>query len=338
MRPDYYSILQVSRIASAEEIKTAFRKLAMQYHPDKNPGNEENFRSILEAYDVLIDPDKRRKYDSGRHYFDNYKKNTSANKTTKNKQKDYSFTEEDLKQRQEFAKRYREQYRKKQEQETASLPSYSDFKYIMISIPLAVALLFFVINSWKNDGEKTVSPTAINEKRSSTGNARPQKKADSLLKTEKKERALPDMNISPWNKVLGKPLYDSASGKVLRIENRSGVDAVVCLYDEKKKKVIRNNFVANDYYFLMDHLPAGKYHLKVVYGKDWNAANRTTDFTYEGMFDSVFVYSKMKRPGEKIIIPAAKIGRKDTMTRVLPEWKNTTPEDRTDNRGFFWEN
>ncbi len=63
---DYYQILGVGRNASAEEIKRAYRKLAMQYHPDRNPGNqqaEERFKEINEANEVLSDPKKRVHYD-----------------------------------------------------------------------------------------------------------------------------------------------------------------------------------------------------------------------------------------------------------------------------------
>ena len=63
---DYYKILGVGRSASQDEIKKAFRKLAVKYHPDKNPGNkaaEEKFKEITEAYEVLGKEDSRRKYD-----------------------------------------------------------------------------------------------------------------------------------------------------------------------------------------------------------------------------------------------------------------------------------
>jgi curved DNA-binding protein len=67
MAKDYYEILGVQRNASDGEIKKAYRKLAMQYHPDRNPGKEkwanEKFKEINEAYGVLGDPQKRKQYD-----------------------------------------------------------------------------------------------------------------------------------------------------------------------------------------------------------------------------------------------------------------------------------
>ena len=64
---DYYEVLEVSRSASADEIKKAFRKLAMKWHPDRNPGDaeaERKFKEASEAYEVLSDPQKRSQYDT----------------------------------------------------------------------------------------------------------------------------------------------------------------------------------------------------------------------------------------------------------------------------------
>lgn len=70
MKEDYYDILKVSRNASAAEIKKAYRKKAIKYHPDKNPGDEvavEKFKKAAEAYEVLNNPEKKARYDQFGH-------------------------------------------------------------------------------------------------------------------------------------------------------------------------------------------------------------------------------------------------------------------------------
>ena len=67
---DYYEVLGVGKNATPEELKKAYRKLALQYHPDRNPGDkeaEEKFKEAAEAYDVLSNPDKRARYDQFGH-------------------------------------------------------------------------------------------------------------------------------------------------------------------------------------------------------------------------------------------------------------------------------
>ncbi len=73
---DYYKILGVERKASADAIRSAYRKLAMQYHPDKNPGNkkaEDKFKEINEAYQVLSDAEKRARYDQLGSEYSNFR-------------------------------------------------------------------------------------------------------------------------------------------------------------------------------------------------------------------------------------------------------------------------
>src|SRR5882672_8692221 len=67
---DYYEILGVQKSASADEIKKAYRKVAMQFHPDRNPGDktaEEKFKEAAEAYEILSDADKKAQYDRYGH-------------------------------------------------------------------------------------------------------------------------------------------------------------------------------------------------------------------------------------------------------------------------------
>src|ERR1051326_8777688 len=67
---DYYEVLSVEKTADGEEIKRAYRRLAMKYHPDRNPGDPEaeaKFKEAAEAYEVLSDPGKRQRYDQFGH-------------------------------------------------------------------------------------------------------------------------------------------------------------------------------------------------------------------------------------------------------------------------------
>ena len=70
MKEDYYDILGISKGASASEIKKAYRKKAIEFHPDKNPGDttaEANFKKAAQAYEILGNPEKKSKYDQYGH-------------------------------------------------------------------------------------------------------------------------------------------------------------------------------------------------------------------------------------------------------------------------------
>ncbi len=90
---NYYEILGVSKTASADEIKKAYRTLAFKYHPDRNPGDtaaEEKFKQINAAYDVLGDEAKRRNYDAGRYSAENAY--SYANQNSQQQYRQYQYT------------------------------------------------------------------------------------------------------------------------------------------------------------------------------------------------------------------------------------------------------
>lgn len=159
---DYYAILGVAKTASAADIKTAFRKLAKIYHPDKNPTNPQSsvlFEKILKAYNVLINPNTRRRYDDSTTY-----KTTTSKKTKTPYHKQYkernATNEEELKRR-----NYYKEYYKQAEQKIKPVPqnTYSDYKYILFATPLAVGLLMLVMSLFNKEPEikSNVKPTQI---------------------------------------------------------------------------------------------------------------------------------------------------------------------------------
>ncbi len=291
MRKDYYSILEVSKNCNQEEIKAAFRKKAMQLHPDKNPNDssaELKFLDAMEAYEVLLDPARRKKYDQEQHYYFGYRKQSTQSKANSPKQKNYSFSEAEFLQRQEMARRYRDKLRREQAEEESKLPSYSDFKYVMISIPLAIALLFFVLNRSQSGDEHRLSQQQLEMLKK-----HPRSAVDPGLPSPEKSVKI-NMSISPLATFFSSDERDSLTGAVLRIENPSDAEVVVCLVALKRRQVIRNCFINPGYFYLMDKIPGGNYSLQLMYGKNWNVANiNPIDSLANGMFDSVITCAKI---------------------------------------------
>lgn len=336
MRKDYYAILGVSKNADQETIKASFRKKAKLLHPDKNPQDEtaeEKFRELMEAYEILLDPVTRKKYDQGIHYHEQFRQKTSTKNSQGQKQKAYTFTDEEYHQRQEMARKYREKLKRKIQEEEDSLPSYSDFKYIMLSIPLAIALLFFVINLTRSKNENRLSEQQLKQL-----SQPPAKKSNSAPNKSPQEVIPFDMSISPLHSYFSAPVYDSLRGAVLRIENPKSDDVVVCLQNESSGKVIRNAYVNAGYFFLMDKIPSGVYSLRVMYGKKWDAANVIpTDSNRRGMFDSVHAYSYLpigKIKG-KSIEQAKRFPYQEDKVVVIPDKQLLSSRSKKTAEDFF---
>lgn len=139
---DYYEILGVNKTCSAEELKKSYRKLAMQYHPDRNPDDkdaEEKFKQINGAHETLSDPSKRAKYDE--------KLEAKMRSQRESEDAERYRAEYERNRAAEEAERYHnkyERYRAEYEQQQYASPShsYSDHK---IKSPIGAALLSFLL-------------------------------------------------------------------------------------------------------------------------------------------------------------------------------------------------
>jgi curved DNA-binding protein CbpA len=147
---NYYEILGVRTSAEYFEIKTAFRRLAKLYHPDKNPGGKERFTAILKAYEILSDPILKSSYDYKLkcHLAGSTNSSPAKAKDTKT----WRFDERELKRRQ-----YYNDYIKKHspksspiENEHNTQKNYNEYKYILFATPLAVALFLLIVNLANN--------------------------------------------------------------------------------------------------------------------------------------------------------------------------------------------
>lgn len=247
---DYYKILQISPTATHAEIKAAYRRLAKLFHPDKNPGAEEKFKIIKEAYETLIDSARRSKYDLKRNY--NIAFQTPKTEPVK-KQKTYTFNEQELKHRQYYQTHYKTKTATYASHKAPSTKTnYKELTYILISIPAAVALLLILVNIYqipKQDKTKTDAAKIASE-----------------IKTSE----------SPYKAAFGKNKFDTLSKSYIKIINRNPNDVIVFLQNDSAK-IIRHHFIEHNYQLYMEHLPVGSYKLYYYSGNGFSNSNYLFD-------------------------------------------------------------
>lgn len=327
MKKNYYHILGLSNRATLVEIKSAFRKLAVLYHPDKNQGDPdtaEKFQEIKEAYDILINPELKKRFDSGYHYNMKYsKKESETSQSKKTRGKRYSFTEQEFKNRQAFAKNYKSTHQKKAKESHETIVPYNDFKYIMISIPLSIAILFLVINLLSKDPSHLYKGELAVKKNIKESVGNPEKNSNDL------SSALMGVSL-PWDSIFGQQEYDSSSNRTLYIENLSGLDVVICIRNVKSKRVIRNNYIFNKNFYFIQNIPAGEYLLYAFYGKDWDKNKITTKNKKFGSFSEPKAYVLLEQ-GKSVKYTAGS----DTFRLVLPKIETIAPAYLKSNKEFF---
>lgn len=245
----YYDILGISESASSDQIKSAFRHLAKLYHPDKNPQGKEQFGKILKAYEVLIDLSSRKQYDLKLKHgnVDNFK--VKKNKST---QKEWGFSEEELKRRQYYKEHYKKEYERYAKHTTVARKNYNEYKYILFAAPLAVGLLMFIINTYE---QSTTEET---------------KKTHPVVKPETKKDELKIM-ADPFTAYFGRPVYDIEANRVFLIKNISSKDMIVALFDEKNR-FLRSTAVKSGLAIEISQLPDKELNIRFVSGKYWRGS------------------------------------------------------------------
>lgn len=263
-------------MAGSAEIKTAFRRLAKMYHPDKNPQGRDNFTKILKAYEVLSDPIQKASFD----YRLNYQTATTGSQerrtaTTKN----WRFDEKELKRRQ-----YYNDYIKKQTHEPSYTDSnvetkkaYSDYKYIFFATPLAVILFLLIMNLATTRTPLTLSQISRN-----------------YADTNKRE-----IFDSP---ATGSDMYQNAFGveeKIAKdnismtLKNYKHQDAIVVLFSDDI--FLRSIFIKSNDSINLPDLPVSQLSVKVSSGFHFDTQKKINGVMTNGFFkDELHFYKKLK--------------------------------------------
>jgi len=281
--PDYYRLLEIPANATSVEIKAAYRRLAKIFHPDKNSGNpaaEEKFKQIKDAYENLINPLRRRKYDEKRNRSISGRQSAPAFQKKTNVKRNDSFSEEEAKRRKYYQQHYKTTSYTAPKQAEKQKSISTELKYILISVPLAVALLLLIIRLYEK-------PKKELENKITT--------VDSLLNI-KSEIRTPE---SPYEGSVGKNVFDSTSHSIIKITNKSGYDAIVFLQNDSQK-IIRHHFIESNYELFMEKIPVASYRLYYWLGKQFSNKNIlfndiTGNYTKSICVDSMSELIKIKK-------------------------------------------
>ena len=302
---DYYSILGLTKGASGNEIKTAFRKLAKLYHPDKNPDNPNAkalFENILKAYTVLSNPVTRKRYDNG--YGVPATQTSTPRKTASEKsQKEWTFTEEDLKRRQYYQNYY--QTKKQTFTDETKHKLYSDYKYILFATPLAVGLLMLILSVFSDTPTTTVNSSVLVEKEQIHSN-------DSITSSL-------NTGDKPYSGYFGN-IKTFETTNSLQITNGSNYDAVIIVFDNQTDGYLAHAYVKPLSYIEFLMLPATGVYWKGMIGKHWNEDKLLSDQGIVGAFDSVIQCQNWKN--SPILFAKEEAAKQESLKILSDELKN----------------
>lgn len=262
----YYDILGISQSAGIQEIKSAFRRLAKLYHPDKNPGEKDTFAGILRAYETLVDPTLRNAYDRKLRYLQ--QQNSTAERT---KSKTWTFEEREQRRRKYYEEHIKQYEKARPVYQTKQKPEnpYNEFKHILFATPLAVALLLLVFQLAQSPEQGVLKSTPVIQP----------------IKPPVQQK-----NFSaPFGATFGPEKSDSNSKLELLLSNGMGMDVVICFF--RKDKFMRSVFLKKDSSLQVLQLPKGKYTARLAIGSGFDPDKNMLNGTVKGGFNGdVFFY------------------------------------------------
>jgi curved DNA-binding protein CbpA len=280
---DFYQILGVSRYASAEEIKVAYRILAKRFHPDLNPGNvgaEERFKELSRAYDTLSDPLAKKKYDF-RLLYGNIPLKPAADKD--------AIIQRELAKRQAFTRHHQ----KKQK---------DDKIYRRRAVYAGISILIVIVIGLNLSGETSQRDQRMKEFIDKNHDEFLISQAIRQIETVREIHTAD----SPYDSIFGEGRYEDLSDNSLVIRNNLSRDVITCLVRSNgRQETIRNEYIHRGDTYNMAHLPDGQYSLRLFVGRKWDPSLRPLK-NVKGAFssDSAFLQAftkeiHMKKTHEK---------------------------------------
>lgn len=241
----YYTILAVKESSSIEEIKTAYRRLVLIYHPDRSSGSSEMFIKIQQAYEVLSDPIKRSEYDVRlKAYRERIKERIKAgiNNDQPNTQARNSSQ------------------REKEKNRSTLIKMFAGFIFF-------IAIMFWtdITKVWNNLNQSTASENTITPTRWEEENRRKEEKEVSPYKDYQLKNG-----DAPYSYYFGANRYDYDLNNYIDVDNGTNADVIVILYDVSKQKYVRNSYIRAGVKFRIKNIPEGVYNVRCLYGNSWN--------------------------------------------------------------------
>ncbi len=242
---NYYNLLGIETGAGAEVIRLAYRNLAKQYHPDRNPGRkdiEEKFKEISEAYNVLSDPEKKRKYDLklAYHHQGGQRNEGSGSSERKYRKRPAGPPFKKPKSAAEIRKE--------------NLTSYMFVGVLFFFFAMMIVLL--VTGPLESEDEKAMKQLVLNSMKYGPDF----KDGPAIYNAD-----------SPYDDVFGDSWILEDNNNCVIVVNTNKAEVVVCLVEKNAPfRTIRNEYLEPGMKYRISGIPNGTYYIKAYFGREWN--------------------------------------------------------------------